>query len=104
MAAAAPPEGGAILTVALFLLGYGWNLSFVAGSSLLAGGATLAERIRLQGASDMLVWMSSAAAGLASGLLLEIAGYPTLAVVGGVLLVIPVVTLVVARRHMPAAV
>jgi MFS family permease len=101
--AAAAETGIPVLSLALFLLGYGWNLSFVAGSSLLAGGATLAERIRLQGTSDMLVWMSSAAAGLASGLLLEMAGYPTLAVVGGVLLVIPVVALVVARRQLAAA-
>ncbi len=101
--AAVAETGIPVLSLALFLLGYGWNLSFVAGSSLLAGGATLAERIRLQGASDMLVWMSSAAAGLTSGLLLEMAGYPTLAVVGGVLLVIPIVTLVVARRQLAAA-
>ena len=35
MAAAAPPEGGAVLFLALFLLGYGWNLGYVAGSALL---------------------------------------------------------------------
>jgi MFS family permease len=37
MAALAPPEGGVILFIALFLLGYGWNLGFVAGSAMLAG-------------------------------------------------------------------
>ena len=32
LAAVAPAEGGVVLFVALFLLGYGWNLGFVAGS------------------------------------------------------------------------
>ena len=39
----APPDGGILLTLALFLLGCGWNLGFVAGSAMLtrpgAGGA-----------------------------------------------------------------
>jgi predicted MFS family arabinose efflux permease len=35
LAAVAPPDGGLLLTLALFLLGWGWNLGFVAGSSLL---------------------------------------------------------------------
>ena len=32
LAAVAPPEGGVLLFLALFLLGYGWNLGYVAGS------------------------------------------------------------------------
>ena len=37
---------GDILAVALFLLGYGWNLGFVAGSSLLSASVHLADRAR----------------------------------------------------------
>ena len=33
-----PAEGGVLLFVALFLLGYGWNLGYVAGSALLTHG------------------------------------------------------------------
>ena len=36
MAAVAPPDGGVVLFVALFLLGFGWNLGFVAGSAMLS--------------------------------------------------------------------
>ena len=43
LAAVAPPDGGLVLTLALFLLGYGWNLGFVAGSSLIAA-RTAADR------------------------------------------------------------
>ena len=92
-----------LLALALFLLGYGWNLGFVAGSSLLTSGASLAERIRLQGATDVLVWTAGAAASLSSGFLMDWAGYPMLATVGGALLAIPVLVVLLARRRMPSA-
>src|SRR4029078_7434545 len=38
LAPIAPPTGGALLFIALFLLGYGWNLGYVAGSALLTHG------------------------------------------------------------------
>ena len=67
MAAVAPDDGGVILFLALFLLGYGWNLGFVAGSTLLTTGLGLAERTRVEGLTDALIWSSAAAASLGSG-------------------------------------
>ena len=52
LAAVAPPDGGTLLFVALFLLGFGWNLGYVAGSALLTSGLSLAERTRVQGLTD----------------------------------------------------
>lgn len=56
------PFAGSVigLAVALFLLGLGWNLCYVAGSSLLATGLAPAERTRVQGFSD--TWSSAASA------------------------------------------
>ncbi len=48
------------LSVALFLLGLGWNFCFVAGSALLAMGLAPGERARVQGMSD--TWSSAASA------------------------------------------
>lgn len=48
------------LAVALFFLGLGWNLCFVAGSALLAVGLAPKERTRVQGMSD--TWSSAASA------------------------------------------
>jgi len=48
------------LSIALFLLGLGWNFCFVAGSALLAMGLAPSERARVQGMSD--TWSSAAAA------------------------------------------
>jgi len=98
LSAVAPPDGGPILFLALFLLGYGWNLGFVAGSALLTHGLEMAERTRLQGLTDALIWSSSAAASIGSGVVVAAAGFTTLGLMGVALVVIPA-WLVVARRH-----
>lgn len=102
LAAAAPPDGGGLLFIALFLLGYGWNLGYVAGSALLTHGLSLAERTRVQGLVDGLIWSSAAVASLGSGIVLAFAGYAILGLMGAALVVVPIL-LVVARRSAVAA-
>jgi hypothetical protein len=81
----------------LFLLGYGWNLGYVAGSALLTQDLSLAERTRLQGLTDGLIWSSAAAASLGSGIVVAYAGYAALGLLGAALVVVPLL-LVIARR------
>jgi MFS family permease len=97
LAAVAPPEGGTWLFIALFLLGYGWNLGYVAGSALLTTGLSLAERTRVQGLTDGLIWSSAAVASLGSGVVLAYAGYAILGLMGAALVVAPMLV-VIARR------
>jgi MFS family permease len=97
LAAAAPPAGGVILFIALFLLGYGWNLGYVAGSALLTHGLSLPERTRLQGLTDSLIWSSAAVASLGSGFVLAYAGFAILGLMGAALVIGPML-LVIARR------
>jgi MFS family permease len=97
LAAFAPPDGGILLTLALFLLGYGWNLGFVAGSTLLTRGLALGERTRVQGVADGLVWSSAAIASLMSGVIVAGASYTTLGLLGVALLVPPALLLVTRR-------
>lgn len=97
LAAVAPPTGGAVLFLALFLLGYGWNLGYVAGSALLTHGLSLPERTRIQGLTDTLIWSSAAVASLGSGFVLAYAGYAILGLMGAGLVVVPML-LVAARR------
>jgi MFS family permease len=99
LAAVAPPEGGLLLLAALFLLGYGWNLGFVAGSSLLTSGLEVWERTRAQGYADSLVWGSSALASLSAGWILSAAGYAALGLIGAALLVFPVAAVVGLRTR-----
>ena len=102
LAAVAPPSGGAVLFVALFLLGYGWNLGYVAGSALLTSGLSLAERTLIQGLTDGLIWSSAAAASLGSGLVVAFASFATLGLLGAAFVVVPFM-LVLARRSSVAA-
>ena len=105
LAALAPPEGGIVLTFALFLLGYGWNLSFVAASSMLGHGLALAERTRIQGIADTLTWGTAAFASLSSGLVVAAASYTVLGFVGVGLTLIPAAVLAVqnGRLRQPVA-
>jgi MFS family permease len=94
LAALAPPDGGFLLTIALFLLGYGWNLGFVAGSAMLTAGLVLGERTRVQGVADGLIWSTAALASLSSGVVVAEASYTALGLLGMALLTVPAVLLV----------
>jgi MFS family permease len=97
LAAVADEHATGVLTVALFLLGLGWNFSFVAGSALLTEGAAPARRVRLQGVGDAILWTSGALASLSSGLLLAASSYAVLCLVGAALTVVPVLVVVYHR-------
>ena len=96
--AVAPGESVAALAVALVLLGLGWNLGLLGGTTLLAGAVPLQGRARIQGRVDVAVAIAGATGGLSSGVVVAAAGYSTLSLGAGVL---AVVALVVALR--PAA-
>jgi MFS family permease len=68
-----------VVMAGLTLLGLGWSAATVAGSALLSDAAPPADRVRLQGRSDMLMSLSGAVGGALSGPMLALAGYPGLA-------------------------
>ena len=98
LAGLAPPERDDILFVALFLLGWGWNLGFVAGSTLLTSSVEPAERARVQGVADAVIWTTSAMASLSSGVVVAAAGYTTLGFLGVGIVLAPVWLLLSRRR------
>ncbi|HEX5396456.1 MAG TPA: MFS transporter [Candidatus Limnocylindria bacterium] len=100
LAAGAPADGGLLLTIALFLLGFGWNQGFVAGSAMLTHGLELAERTRLQGLTDAMIWGSAAFASLGSGLVVAAANYAVLGLVGAFLVSIPALMLLAYRGRL----
>lgn len=77
------------LGVALFLLGVGWNFCFVGGSTLLSDQLSPLERSRTQGTSDFLVGLASAFISLSSGFIFAASNYTVIAVVAGILSLIP---------------
>jgi MFS family permease len=103
LAAFAPPERDELLAIALFLLGFGWNLGFVAGSALLSASVELTERARVQGVADAVIWTTSAVASLGSGLIVAAASYTTLGLIGVALVLAPVWLLLNRRQAIAAA-
>ncbi len=71
-----------LLGLALFLLGLGWNICFVAGSAMLTDAVTADERGRVQGASEAIVALASGAGSVGAGFLFERSGMLLPAVVG----------------------
>ncbi|MGW0231032.1 MFS transporter [Actinopolymorpha singaporensis] len=102
LAMAAPTSHTVGIPLALFLLGYGWNLCFVGGSAILSRELPAGVRSQVQGTVDAVVWGSSASAGLASGAVFAGGGYVLVAFVAGLIAVAPLVVLL-ASRPRPAS-
>ena len=81
--------GVGVTAVALFGLGIGWNLSFVAATATLADCAAPWERGKLLGFNDLLAGMTGATLALVGGLALSAIGVAALAIGGAVLVIAP---------------
>jgi MFS family permease len=97
IAAAAGTAQTPVLIIGLFLLGVGWNFGFVAGSSLLQEGLPMVNRLKIQGFADSITWISGAVAAGISGLIVAGTSYMTLALIGAVLSLIPLIPLYRSR-------
>ena len=60
---------------ALVLLGVGWNFLYVGGTTLLTESHSPAEKAKTQGANDFLVFVAMALSSIASGAMLDRAGW-----------------------------
>jgi predicted MFS family arabinose efflux permease len=87
---------------ALFGLGLGWNLSFVAATAELADMTEPWERGKLLGFNDLLSGLTGAALALAGGVALTAIGVAALAIGAAALVVAPAVWIL--RTGRPAAV
>jgi MFS family permease len=70
------------LAAALFLLGLGWNFTFIAGSSLMADSLATNERARTQGFSESLVALASGAGSLGTGVAFAFGGIVLVSAIG----------------------
>jgi MFS family permease len=102
---AALPSGGSLVgaTLALALLGLGWNIGLISGSALVVDATTAADRARTQGSLDVFVALAAAAGGALSGLVVVGAGYPALSLGGGVLALAVLPLVAWAKRAETAA-
>ena len=83
LASAASGHSTTLLAIALGLLGLGWNLGLLGGTTLVTNSAELDHRARIQGRVDLAVALSGATGGLASGMIMSITSYSVLTFGGG---------------------
>ncbi|VFA99709.1 Arabinose efflux permease [Nocardia cyriacigeorgica] len=99
-AALAPPSSMVALALALGLLGLGWNLGLISGTTMLTDAVPLATRARTQGTVDLCIAIAGAGGGLGSGMIVAATDYPGLALLGAALALAIVPALAIAaRRH-----
>ncbi len=92
VAAMAPGHSMMLLTVALVLLGLGWNFGLISGTALIVDAAPPASRAVVQGKVDVLIALAGAGGGALSGVVVASTSFATLGLLGGLLalLLIPV--------------
>ena len=93
-AANAPADSLVGLTIALALLGIGWNFGLISGTALIVDSTPVSTRARTQGSVDVLVALAGASGGALSGMVVARSSYAVLALGGGLLavLLLPVIT------------
>jgi MFS family permease len=100
LAAWAPVDSVATLVLALVLLGLGWNLGLISGTTLVSDAVPLATRARTQGVVDFGIALAGAGGGLSSGLIVTATSYAALTLAGGflALLIIPIAAIARGTR------
>lgn len=93
VAAVVPGNSILGLTIALALLGLGWNFGLISGTALIVDATHPSTRAKTQGTIDVLIALSGAFGGALSGIVVANSSYTLLSLVGGILsiLLIPVV-------------
>ncbi|MBB6421115.1 MFS transporter [Streptomyces sp. AK010] len=102
LAATVPADSVLLLTLALILLGIGWNLGLVSGTTIITNAVPLATRAKTQGMVDVAIAIAGATGGMTSGIVVAAASYPLLALTGAAfaLALLPAV-IVTAQKSSP---
>lgn len=82
----------ALVVVALVLLGLGWSAVFVATTTMIQQGVSLADRPRLQGRSDMIQSLAGASGGLVAGPIVAAWGMEAMALCAGMVILVAIIT------------
>jgi MFS family permease len=91
------------MALSLFLLGLGWNVSYVAAAAELVTHAKPVERGRLVGLTDLCAGLLAAALALIGGLAYTEWGVAAVAVGATIAVVTPGLVILLARRPTPEA-
>jgi MFS family permease len=98
LAGTSPAGASYQIGAGLFLLGLGWSLCTVSASTLLSETTPLDVRTDVQGAADLAMNVTAAAAGAVAGVVAGSLGYPALNVCAALLVAGIVTAAEYARR------
>ncbi|ERJ12715.1 MFS transporter [Haloplasma contractile] len=84
LAAFAPTNSMFILTIALALLGIGWNFGLISGTAIIVDSTDLKKRAKVQGSLDVFIALGGAFGGAISGIILDYYDFATLSIIGAV--------------------
>ncbi len=97
-------SGLAIVVPAMFLVGVGWNIAYVASTALVADAAQPEERGLALGSMDLVATLASAAMAAAAPAILTGAGIGAVVSVAVACATVPAMLLVLSRPRSPAPV
>ncbi|WP_260682006.1 MFS transporter [Alkalicoccobacillus porphyridii] len=74
-----------VLMIALALLGLGWNLGLISGTTLIVDHTTIHNRAKTQGTVDVCIALAGASGGALSGMVVASSSFTVLSLTGGLL-------------------
>jgi len=90
LAAFVPGDSIILLTIALMLLGLGWNFGLISGTAIIVDSTNLKTRAKTQGTVDVWVALGGTAGSLLSGMVVGFASYLVLGILGALVsMIIP---------------
>ncbi|QVY62573.1 MFS transporter [Cytobacillus gottheilii] len=102
LGALAPGDSMFLLTVALSLLGLGWNFGLISGTALIVDSTETSTRAKTQGKVDVLIALAGASGGALSGMVVAGSSYTILSFVGGILSLILIPVVVWSKKEIVA--
>lgn len=93
LAAYTPGDAIVSMSIALILLGLGWNFGLISGTAMIIDSTTIHNRARIQGSVDVWVAIAGSAGGLFSGIIVALTSFSFLGFLGAYLsiLLIPMI-------------
>lgn len=85
LALIAPASSTTLLTIALSLLGIGWNFGLISGTTIVVNATSLENRAKTQGSIDVFVALAGALAGILSGFVVDHYSFGALSILGGMI-------------------
>ena len=85
LAAFAPGDSTLLLTVALMLLGLGWNFGLISGTAIVIDSTTIQTRAKIQGTIDVGVAIGGSIGSLLSSVIVAFSSYAMLGFIGAYL-------------------